>query len=131
LSLEYLLLLSAFFSALLLLMPLVQRSYSLALFGFDSRQAVSFSEEFSETVLQLSILADGSALSIDARPLHEWNIIARGKTLSVSLRSESLGKTKDIETSLATGVFFEKSFGEKTTIILKKNNGKLTIDSYP
>ncbi len=131
LSLEYLLLLSAFFSVLLLLMPLIQQSYALALFGLDVRQAVSFSKEFAETAAQLSVLADNSALSIEARPLHEWTVSAKGKKLVVSLRSESLGKTKTIETTLVPDLFFEKSFREKTTLVLKKENAVLTIDCYP
>ncbi len=112
-------------------MPLIQQSYALALFGFDARQAVSFSKEFSETVAQLSVLAEGSALSIDAAPLSEWIVSARGKKLVVSLYSESLKKTKTIEASLVSDVIFEKSFREKTTIVLKKENSGLAIDSYP
>lgn len=131
LSLEYLLLLSAFFSVLLLLMPLIQQSYALALFGLDARQAVSFSKEFSETVAQLSVLADGSSLSIDAAPLGEWVVFARGKKLVVSIYSESLEKTKTIDATLVSNVFFEKTFSEKTTIVLKKENSGLAIDSYP
>lgn len=131
LSLEYLLLLSAFFSVLLLLMPLVQKTYALALFGFDVRQAVSFSKEFAETVAQLSVLSDNSSLSIEARPLHEWAVSAKGKKFAVSVRSESLGKTKTIETTLVSDLFFEKVFSEKTTLVLRKENALLAIDSYP
>lgn len=131
LSLEYLLLLAAFFSVLLLVLPLIARTFELALFGFDSRQAVSFSKEFAETVAQLSILSDGSVLPVEATPMHDWIVSVSGGKLSVSLSSPELGKTKTIETGLVSVFSFKKSFGEKEVFLLKKKNGALTVDSYP
>lgn len=131
-SLEYLLLLAAFFSVLLLMLPLIQRTYALALFGFDARQALSFSKQFSESVKQLSILSDGSALTLEINPMHEWRVAASGKKLAVEVSSKNLEKTKTIETELIADVSdFENNFSEKTTFLLKKRNGALVVNSNP
>ena len=132
LSLEYLLLLAAFFSVLLLMMPLIQRAYALALFGFDARQAVSFSKQFSEAVKQLSVLADDSSFSIEISPLHAWSVSAKEKKLVVFFQSKQLEKTKTIEAELVMPFAeFTKDFDAKSEIVLKKENGALVIYSNP
>lgn len=132
LSLEYLILLAAFFSVLLLVLPLVQRTYALALFGFDVRQALSFSREFAETSKQLSILAEKSSMAIEISALHDWTVHADGKKLLVSISSAELGKTKLIESELALETEkFEKTFNGQQKLVLRKNGPLLTIDSYP
>ncbi|GEM_PF-2495012 len=130
LSLEYLLLLAAFFSVLLLMLPLIQRAYALALFGFDARQAESFSRDFAQKARQLSILSENSVLSIEIQPLQEWQISASGKKLVVSFGSKQLGKTKTIETELfADFALFEKTASGKTVLVLEKKGGLLVVNS--
>jgi hypothetical protein len=129
LSLEYIILLLAFFSVFALVFPLLQDSYSLAVFGFDSMQASAFSKEFAERVSMLSILADGSYFSIEAWPLSEWIVKADGNVFSVSLNRPGRREPRVFSLGLSQELNFEKRVSKKTSFFLSKQDGFLTVDT--
>ena len=129
LSLEYLLLLAAFFSCLLLFLPLLQKSYAAALFGIDARNASFFSESLAQASRELSVLGEGTAVSIGINPLNPWQISVQGNRLLVSVSSGVLGKTKEFSAELSMpAASFSKEFSEKAALKVSKTSGLLVID---
>ena len=128
-SLEYLIVLAAFFSVLLLFAPLISSIYFNSVFSLDLKQAKSFSLEFKNALKELSVLENGSVKSISFNPLNEWSIKAEGKLLQVEIESKDLKKKKTIETELLQEIVFENNFSSQTTIkLIKAESGEILIE---
>jgi hypothetical protein len=108
---------------------LLQKTYSIALFGIDARNAGSFAQAFEEASRELSALGDGSELFLAANPINKWEISAEGKAVEVLVVSDSLGKTKMFSAWLAMEASFPKTgLFEKTRLRLSRENGKLIVN---
>lgn len=123
-SLEYLLLLAAFFAAFAVLLPVVQDSAQNFLFASDTSLAKRISEEASEQISLMEFLSDGSVKEMDYFPAKSISLYSRGSTLVV----ESNGKTFEVDCDspqLMERTEFTKKFG----LVFEKKDGKVTVSS--
>ena len=128
LSLEYMLLLAAFFSALLVLMPAIASLHANAVFASDVQNAQNFMNGLESASEKMLILGNGSQLALTAKVLTAWELGISGPKAILKVRSESIGKSKTIEAELATPFeLSQKTFTSGFRLLLKNENGKLTI----
>ena len=128
-SLEYLLLLGAFFSFLLLFFPLLQQTYYAGIFAFDVRAAQSFSDSFQSSVREFSVLGDGSKRILEASPATEWKIEAEKNILKIEIFQEKLKKKKEIKRELVHPVSpINFSAKKPFSVFFEKQDGKILIE---
>ncbi|MBS3057561.1 MAG: hypothetical protein J4415_02930 [Candidatus Diapherotrites archaeon] len=131
LSLEYMLLLAAFFSALLVFMPVIAGLHANAVFASDVQNAQNFMNGLESASEKMLILGSGSQLALTARVLTLWQLNINGTKATLVLTSESAGKSKTFETELAVPLELDqKTFTSGFSMLLKNENGKITI-AYP
>ena len=128
LSLEYMLLLAAFFSALLAFIPSISSLHANAVFASDVQNAQNFMNGLESASEKMLILGSGSQLALTARALTVWELGISGPKAILKVKSESIGKSKTIEAELATPFELgQKTFTAGFRLLLKNENGKLTI----
>ena len=128
LSLEYLILLGAFLSFLLFLLPHINTVYRLGIFSSDVRNAENFLYRFSTSVNSLSILGEDSEQRIDAKIFTTWEIYAQGNELVVVVKSTKLGKTKKLSVELNTAISMQRLEKEgELNLLLTKNSGRILV----
>src|SRR3989338_5554173 len=128
LSLEYMLLLAAFFSALLVFMPVIAGLHANAVFASDVQNAQNFMNGLESASEKMLILGSGSQLALTARVLTLWQLNINGTKATLVLTSESAGKSKTFETELAVPLELgQKTFTSGFSMLLKNENGKITI----
>ena len=59
-SLEYMIVLSALFSVILVFMPMISETYDAGLFAVDVLNAKQFSNDFSNSLSELNFFSDGA-----------------------------------------------------------------------
>ncbi len=130
LSLEYLILLAAFLSFLLFLLPYLNTIYHLGIFSADVKNAENFLQSFANSASSLSILGEGLEQSISARILTGWEIYAEGNELFVVVRSSELDKTKQLSTALNTEISMPRLEKEgELDLKLIKNGSSILVES--
>jgi hypothetical protein len=128
LSLEYLLLLAAFFSVLLLFVPLISEIYHVGIFGLDARNAKTAAFSIQQTLNDFSLLADGSSKSFKLKPLLEWRISFKGQRMVFSVYSAKLNKEKTFSMSFSSKtVNSTKTISKETEMLLIKKSGTVLI----
>jgi len=126
-SLELILLMSVFFSVLLLFMPLISKTFFLGIYALDSLKAKDFSDSFTVSVTELNSMSNESSIKLTAEPSLEWEINAEENKLTVEILSEECSKKKTFVSEQFNLIPFEKTLKEKTVFILTKTeNGILT-----
>ena len=129
-SIEFLLLFAAVLFFFSLMLPLLQKSYSLAFFAVDAGNAGQFAKELKLKAEELGFLADGSAFSIEAKPAEKWVLKSDGNKLLLAVENSRLQKEKIFEIGFPNAIDFpETSFEKKTTILLKKENGLVSLEN--
>lgn len=98
-SLEFLIVLTAFFSLLLIFTPMIAKIHHTGILALEKKRAQNFAEEFSQTLEEFSLLANGSKKQLKIKPLLEWKITA-SNSLHIELHSEELQKTSEINHQL-------------------------------
>ena len=132
LSLEYLLLLCAFFSAFLLVLPAASEAFNASLFAMDVSNAKAFLHDFRECIEKLSVLGDGSIVSIEARPLNEWKLAVSGAKAELDVLGED-GNRKLLSLAFSAHIaqFSETISSPKTLLLAKKHGQILIVSDYP
>lgn len=129
-SMEYLLLLAAvifFFSAVLLLF---QQAQAVSLFALDVSNARNFANDLKLKAGEMRFLADGSAFSVEAKPIGEWAISSDGNELFIKVKSPQLRKEKIFTVEFPNAIqFSETSVGNGTTLLLRKENGTVLLEN--
>lgn len=127
-SLEYLLVLLAFFGAFALLLPFYSAAFSAGIFALDSMNAKRFSESIQDSVSKLIVLGNGSSIQISADPSLEWKIFSEKNELFIAL--ESNGVQKSFSVSFPNEInFSETVFSSEKGFLIKKDNGKILFEN--
>ncbi|MFH1663683.1 MAG: hypothetical protein ABH986_02655 [archaeon] len=119
-SLELILLMSVFFSVMLLFTPVISKTFFLGIYALDALKAKDFSDSFSAASAELNSMSTESSLSITAEPLLEWRVKADSNSLEATVLLEKYGKKKTFFSGQFNLVPFEHSFSEKTVFVLTK-----------
>jgi len=120
-SLELILLMSVFFSILLLFTPLIQKTFFLGIYALDVSRAKNFSDSFSVAVQELNSMSNGSKISFTAEPLTEWKIKAEKENLTVKVFLEKYSEEKTFSAEQFNIIPFEELLlKEKTVFVLVK-----------
>ncbi len=128
LSLEYMLLLAAFFSAIMVFMPVIAGLHANAVFASDVQNAQNFMNELQSASEKMLILGSGSQITANAKVLTVWELSISGTKALIKVKSESIEKIKTIEAELAAPLeFSKKTLNSNFTILLKNENGRITI----
>ncbi len=123
-SLEYLLILAAFFSVF----SIILSSVLFAMDSFNSAQdtilAKQISEKISEQVKMFSYLGNGSKKEFEFLPINKITIYSEGTKIIISSEQKSF----EIETQFQQKIP-NTIFSEKFKIILEKNNNKTKVST--
>jgi len=127
-SLEYLLVIAAFLSFLLLIVPHMGRVYSAGVFGLDVRNAESFLVSLEGCAGRLSVYGEGSEEILSAKIMTQWEAYCRGNEIFVVVHSSELGKSKELSRELPSGVNFAGgNYAKEINLAIMKRNGKISI----
>ena len=85
LSLEFLLLVAAFFSFLLLMLPAIRDVLQLGSLGVDVKAAELFAHRAKDASQRLLAFGEGSTEEIGALASHEWGLSSQGGRLMVEI----------------------------------------------
>ena len=127
LSLEYLLLLLAVLAVFAALLPLLDQTFKVSLFGLDSVNAKYFQNKLQHFVNEMDFQADGSKTILEANPLGQWTVSSSGKTLSIKVHGPETEKTFEVffpnelnlkKQTLSSNAFFS----------LSKDSGKIILE---
>lgn len=88
-SLEFLIVLVAFFSLLLIFTPIIARIHNIGVLALEKKKAQAFAEEFSQTLDEFSLLSDGSKKQLQIKTLIPWKIEITEKELLIELQANS------------------------------------------
>jgi len=120
-SLELILVMSVFFSVMLLFVPLVSKTFFLGIYSMDVSRAKSFSDSIEVSAAELNSMSNGSKIILSAQPLTEWRIECRnGKTFLKVIMEKYGGEKELISETFALADFSRISFKEKTLFSLTK-----------
>ncbi len=85
LSLEFALLLAAFFSFFLVLAPAMAEVLDTGEYGVDAKNAELFLDQAKNAAGRLDAFGDGSTEEIRGAALHDWRVTADNQTLSIEI----------------------------------------------
>jgi uncharacterized protein (UPF0333 family) len=135
LSLEFLIILAAFFSILLLVLPFLIQAYDLAELGLNRKTAEIFLSEVKGKTSQLNLLSDGSCFELKVTPIQPWEIEFDNNNLKVFFVNQTIDP---LSVELMTGEFelrdLNDSFisslevSEATVFELRKEKGIVVLD---
>lgn len=129
LSLEYIIILAAFFSFLFFFMPSLYRLYHLAEFSMDVRNAEAFVNSFSNAVNSLAAFENGSEKEQESRILTSWTIYSEGKTIFVVVKSNVLGKSKTLSAEMNAPIQIQRAaHSGRVKIKLKKEQNIISAE---
>lgn len=120
-SVEYLLLLAAFFAALGIILPSVAASTNAFLSASDSALAKHIATDTHENVVLLSSMGNNSSLEEEYVPSQKITLYSKANTIVVSAGKEFAIEFPDAQ------VFVSHEFKEKFVIRLTKENGKVVF----
>ncbi|MFH1586421.1 MAG: hypothetical protein ABID38_01030 [Candidatus Diapherotrites archaeon] len=128
LSLEYIILLAAFFSCLLFLVPAINNTVQAAKFGLDVRNAEHFIDDLKLGIERMNVLGDGSSLQISSNVINQWELKNENMKLILIVESSELGRGKKLEREVNAN-FSLLPFRAENEIRLKleKNSGKVSV----
>ncbi len=129
-SLEFLLLMSAFISFLLLFTPLISKTFFSGIYALDSVKAKNFSDSFIVSARELNSMSNDSKITLNAKPLLKWKISYKNKKLNVVVLLEKYNKQKTfVSEPLNTIPFSEINLNEKTVFVLTKTEKGILVKS--
>ncbi len=127
-SLEFLIVVAAFLSALLVMVPVSQHAYAVAAFGMDVRNAEAFMLRLESASSSLAVLGDGSEETIRADPLGTWHLSFSGNFAVLEVESPTLGKTKRFEISMPVQLYpADMSIGSEQPLKFIKSRGMVSV----
>jgi hypothetical protein len=127
-SLELILVMSIFFSVLLLFSPLIIKTLFLGIYALDVSRAKSFSDSFTVGVRQLNSMSNTSRITITAKPLLRWKIKALKEKSEVTVFLEKYEKEKTFSEKQLNLVPFEVSLSKETVFVLTKTEKGVVVE---
>ncbi|MBU2100347.1 hypothetical protein KKG83_01810 [Candidatus Micrarchaeota archaeon] len=127
-SLELLLLMSVFFSVLLLFSPLISKTFYSGIYSLDVIKAKSFSDSFSVAVKELNSMSNDSKITVTAKPLTKWKVSSEENFLKITVFLEKYEKEKTFSEKQLNLLSFEAFFSEETVFILTKTEKGITAE---
>ncbi len=130
LSLEFLLVISAFFAVLALFVPLLNHLQELGVYSLDVRNAESFAFSMQAKIDAMLLLGDGSSMPISAKPLRRWVLSSREKSLLVTVENTYLDSHKTFEVEFPNKIFLNRTvLGEETVFVIRKQESKVLLEN--
>ncbi len=127
-SLELILITAAFFSFLLLFLPLIQKTLFLGLFALDVSNAKAFCNSVEVSARELNSMSSGSKITLTAKPLNEWIIKSDKNKFFLAVYSENYNKEKIFSFDSFNLFFDEFSFSEETVFVLTKTEKLVLLE---
>jgi hypothetical protein len=121
-SLEYLILLAAFFSALAIIIPSISFASEQILFAQDTLLAKEITQVVREQVSLFSFLADGSEKTFEFFPAKKIIVSCSQNSLSVSSPQKEF-----VVDAQCSEFFFSSEFTKKFSLSVKKISGKTLL----
>jgi len=118
-SLEYLLILAGFFSAIAIALPAISYATEQFVLANDTLLAKDISEKLTEQINLFEFLADGSQKTFEFVPAKSVSILLQNKELIIS------SKQKSFQTNIHSTQNFNKEFNSKFIIMIKKVNNAI------
>ncbi len=131
-SIEFLILIAAFLSSMLLLVPIANKTYNIGIFGIESAKAKNFAEQFKQKIDEMNFLGNSSRIEITANPSTKWNITINPDGIRIKIKNDYLEEEKTIETKFENEMEFrkiEKTIEKNEIFAVGKNNGIIYIES--
>ncbi len=127
-SLEFLMVLTAFLSVLVLLFPIALNAFNSMLFRLDLKNAEFLASRIELTANELKLLSDGSSREIPFTAIGKWGFSFRDGLLKIALRSASRGK-KEIKVILPKNSKAElpKQVTGNSIAIIKKEHSSMLL----
>lgn len=122
-SIEYLLVLAAFFSILGMLLPQITAMYASSVLAIETKNAEQFAETLTNTIQKINIYENNSQTILELNPKLEW-IIEVSNKIAITISSESgQENTVEKEIGISNVNYFELHADKKTKIkIFKQDN---------
>ena len=127
-SIEFLLVLLGFFSALAIIVPAVSFTANASLFASDAVNAKSFVQEIETTVQDFALFSDGSVREISFSPINAWQISSNNKELKVFVQS-SVSEKEFVILFPNQIVFLQKTFSGPSSIKIRKTGNLILIEN--
>lgn len=128
LSLEYIILLAAFFSCLLFLIPAINNTIQTAKFGLDVRNAEQFIDDLKLGIERMNVLGEGSSLRLSSNVINHWELKNEEMKLILIVESSELGREKKLEREVnADFSIFPLKAENEINLKLVKNSGKVSV----
>lgn len=121
-SLEYLLIVTAFFSILLIVLPVAVNTMNSFLFVSDDLIAKSIVSELSENISLMNFLGEGSSRVFEYSPVKGLTLYSLGSKLIIQSESNEF-EVETFSPQLIQKTFFDSKF----SIILKKSSGGVVV----
>lgn len=95
-SLEYLIVLAALISVILVFMPLIIETQKAGIFALDIIKAESFSKSFADSISEMQFLGEGTKKVFEVEPLGIWEIECNNGILTLKVKSREIKNEKVI-----------------------------------
>jgi len=126
-SIEYLLILTAFFASLGIILPIIESSTGSFLLISDTILAKNISEELKEQCNLFNYSGNGSSKEYIYLPSKMIKIKSDAKIITISPSNDN---SKEYIFSCKNSSVFEKSFESKFIITISKENDSIVIDAH-
>ena len=127
LSLEYILLLCGFLAGFLLLLPSASQAFNASIFALDVSNAKNFLDDFTGSVEKLSVMGNGSRLSVEARPFNKWVLEVSETSATITVFGKDTEPKKIFSKLPVSLVSFSETMTERKSFSFAKGNGKILI----
>ncbi|PIN99283.1 MAG: hypothetical protein COT90_00195 [Candidatus Diapherotrites archaeon CG10_big_fil_rev_8_21_14_0_10_31_34] len=122
-SLELILVMSVFFSVLLLFIPLISKTFFLGSYVLDVSRAKSFSDSLEISVRELNSMSKDSKITLTANPLLEWKIKSEEQQTTITVLLKKYAKEKPFTSNTFNLIpFSELEITKKTVFVLTKTD---------
>ncbi len=126
-SLEYMIVLSALFSVILVFMPMISETYDAGLFEIDVLNAKNFSNNFSNSLSELNFFSDGARKTFEINPLNTWEIECKNQVLKITITNSENSNEKIITSTIPDNITCTLTISEKTKITIEKQFSKISV----
>lgn len=126
-SLEYMIILSALFSVILVFMPMISETYDAGLFAVDVLNAKNFSNNFANSLSELNFFSDGARKTFEINPLNIWEIECKDRVLKITITNPELSNEKVISHTIPDNITCALTISEKTKITIEKQFSKISV----
>jgi len=119
LSFEYLIVLSAFLSALLIMAPFINKVFDLGKHYFEVAQAKSFLLKLKSKADELQMFGQESRIELKVNAWHEWILFGKEKKLFLKIKGDKWIKDTKLEEELPANIIVDFKNGLKGLVFLE------------